>query len=34
MGKRFYCHYCIHSLNLGGKQEIHLARLLFEPENV
>ncbi|SHI78249.1 hypothetical protein SAMN02745671_01653 [Anaerovibrio lipolyticus DSM 3074] len=29
-----YCHYCIRGLNLGGKQGIHLARLLFEPENV
>ena len=29
-----YCHYCIRGLNLGGKQGIHLARLLFEPEKV
>ena len=29
-----YCHYCICGLNLDGKQGIHLARLLFEPENV
>ena len=29
-----YCHYCIRGLNLGGKQGIHLARLLFEPESV
>lgn len=27
-----YCHYCVRGLNLGGKQGIHLARLLFEPE--
>ena len=27
-----YCHYCIRGLELGGKQGLHLARLLFEPE--
>ena len=29
-----YCHYCLLGLNLGGKKGFHLARLLFEPENV
>ena len=29
-----YCHYCIRGLNLGGKQGIHLARLLFEKEKI
>ncbi|MBQ7479746.1 MAG: hypothetical protein IJT01_12770 [Selenomonadaceae bacterium] len=29
-----YCHYCIRGLKLGDKQGLHLARLLFEPENV
>lgn len=29
-----YCHYCIRGLNLGGKEGIHLARLIFEPENI
>ena len=24
-----YCHYCVNGLNLGGKQGIHLAELLF-----
>lgn len=27
-----YCHYCIRGLKLGGKNALHLARLLFEPE--
>ena len=26
-----YCHYCLRGLKLGGKNGIHLARLLFEP---
>jgi len=24
-----YCHYCTAGLNIGGKQGIHLAELLF-----
>lgn len=26
-----YCHYCIRGLKLGGKNAVHLARLLLEP---
>jgi hypothetical protein len=26
-----YCHYCVKGLKIGGKQAIHIARLLFNP---